>query len=152
MSSRLFTEVREKRGLAYYVGSDTWYFNDCGALVAFAGVDTTRLTEAIEVITSEIKKIANHSITKNELQKAKDNIEGKMYLALEDSFSVAEYLAEQELLYKKILSPEEIIKRIKSVKLSEANDLAKKLISRDGLKLSIIGPYKSSTQFEKIIK
>lgn len=152
MSSRLFTEVREKRGLAYYVGSDSWYFADCGALVAFAGVDTARLSEAIKVISEQIRKIANHSITKKELQKAKDNIEGKMYLGLEDSFSVAEFLAEHELLYNKIISPEEIVKKIKAVTLAEANDIILRLVKNDGLKLSLIGPYKSGVQFEKLIK
>lgn len=146
MSSRLFTEVREKRGLAYYVGSDDWYFKDAGALVAYAGVDKKRINEAIEVIYEQLKLIGKKSITEKEVQKAKDNTEGRMYLGLEESFAVAEFFAEQELLYNEILQPEEIMKSIKEKSLFEVNALAQKLIN-DNIKLTIIGPYKSTKQF-----
>lgn len=151
MSSRLFTEIREKRGLAYYVGSDDWYFHDTGALVAYAGVDTKRIDESISVIKSEIEKLAQNTITEKELQKAKDNLEGKMYLGLETTFSYAEYFAEQELLYGKIMQPEEIVNKIKSITLEEINKLAKKL-TKNKIKLTVIGPYKNEDRFIKLIK
>lgn len=146
MSSRLFTEVREKRGMAYYVGSDSWYFDDAGALVAYAGVDKNRINEAINVIKEQLQLIGKNSITNKELQKAKDNIEGHMYLGLEESFAVAEFFAEQELLYKEILQPEQIIKEIKNKELDQVNNLAANIVN-DNIKLTIIGPYKSTKQF-----
>ncbi len=148
MSSRLFTEVREKRGMAYYVGSDNWYFADAGALIAYAGVDKSRINEAIDVIKEQLLLISKNSITNKELQKAKDNIEGHMYLGLEESFAVAEFFAEQELLYKEILQPEEIIKKIKNKNLDQVNQLAESIVN-DNIKLTIIGPYKSAKQFLK---
>jgi len=151
MSSRLFTEIREKRGLAYYVGSDDWYFHDTGALVAYAGVDTKRIDESISVIKNEIEKLAQNTITEKELQKAKDNLEGKMYLGLETTFSYAEYFAEQELLYGKIMQPEEIVDKIKSISINEINTLTKKII-KNKIKLTIIGPYKNENRFIKLIK
>lgn len=151
MSSRLFSEVREKRGLAYYVGSDTWYFADVGALVAYAGIDIKRINEAVKVIKEQILKMSKNSITQKEVQRAKDNIEGKMYLNLENSFAVSEFFAENELLYNKIEKPEEIVKKIKSVNLDEINALCQKIIKSKHLKLTIIGPYKNKSQFTKLI-
>jgi len=152
MSSRLFTEVREKRGLAYYVGSDEWYFTDTGALVAYAGVDNKRFIEAVEIITEEIKKLSRATITQKELQKAQDNIEGKIYLGLETTFSIAEFYGEQELLYEDILKPSEIVQKMKKISLQEVNSLAHKLIKQNPLKLTSIGPYQNENKLNKLIK
>ncbi len=150
MSSRLFTEVREKRGLAYYVGSDTWYFDDTGSVVSYAGVDPSRIEEAIKVIGEQLSKLTQNSITPQEIKKAKDNIEGRMYLGLEDSFSVAEFFAEQELLFGEIKTPTEIINNIKKID-ADAIDKIGNDIFKKKIKLSIIGPYKNKDKFLKLI-
>lgn len=150
MSSRLFSEVREKRGLAYYVGSDTWYFEDTGSMVAYAGVDPKRIDEAITVIKEQLKKLTDNSITNEEIKKAKDNIEGRMYLGLEDSFSVAEFFAEQELLFNEIKTPTEIIEKIKKIDINEIEKLNKQLFTKE-IKLSLIGQFKNKDRFLKLI-
>jgi predicted Zn-dependent peptidase len=150
MSSRLFAEVREKRGLAYYVGSDTWYFDDTGSIIAYAGVDPKRINEAIKVISYQLKRISQYTITDQEIKKAKDNIEGKMYLGLEDSLSVAEFFAEQKLLHKKILIPSQIIDKIKHITKSDIENISNNIFKKE-IKLSIIGNFTNKNKFTKLI-
>lgn len=152
MSSRLFSEVRERRGLAYYVGSDTMEFYDTGGYLAFAGVQITRLEEAIKVIYGEILKTAKFVLGGEELERAKNNIEGKMYIGLEDSFSVAEFFAEQELLFGEILQPEEILAEIKKVDEAQILRLARNLFKTEYFNLTIIGPFKGEGKFRGLLK
>ena len=152
MSSRLFTEVREKRGLAYYVSSDYNEFHDNGYLAASAGVDIKRVKEAIKVILAEFRRIKKEGITAKELIQAKDNLGGRLYLGLEDSFSVAGFLGEQELLSGKIKTPEQIIAEIRKVTLEDVQKLSSEIFVNQGLNLAIIGPYKDKSVFDKILK
>jgi predicted Zn-dependent peptidase len=152
MSSRLFTEIREKRGLAYYVGSGQWEFDDCGALCISAGLDKNRIDEALKVIIEEISKLKNQKISDEEINKSKENIKGGFYLGLEDSFSIAEFLAEQELLKGKIEQPEEILDKVFKTNNSQIFDIANKYFIPKNLNLTIIGPYKDTNRFEKLLK
>ncbi|MCL5410468.1 MAG: insulinase family protein, partial [Patescibacteria group bacterium] len=111
MSSRLFTEVRERRGLAYYVSSEMADFQDAGVFGAAAGVDISRAEEAVKVILEEFNRLKKEEVTFEELQRAKENLKGRMYLSLEESFAVAEFLAEQKLFWDKIEQPEDLIKK-----------------------------------------
>jgi len=151
MSSRLFTEVREKRGLAYYVYTDTGKYTDSGYLVSQAGVDNKRVNEAIEVIVAEYKKIKKDGISETELVKAKDYIKGKMALNLESSDEVAGFLADQEILKNKIELPEEILRQINKVTINEVNNLAKDIFQLQKLNLALIGPFKDKKRFEKLL-
>lgn len=151
MSSRLFTEIRENRGLAYYVGSSYWEFDDVGALVVSAGLDKNRIDEAITVILDEFNKIKKELIGEEELTRSKENIKGRFYLNLEESFAIAEFLADQQLLYGDIKDPDEIIKNIMSVKSEDMTKLAKEFFNDKNLNLTIIGPYKDKSRFEKLL-
>ncbi len=146
MSSRLFTEVREKRGLCYYVHSDVEYYRETGFFGASAGVETKRVQEAIEVIKDEFLGVARQTkkITQEELDRAKDHIAGKTLLSFEDSRSVAQFFGMKQLLLDKIETPEEVIQAIKSVSLAEVHDLAEELIDQDKLRLGVIGPFKEN--------
>ncbi|MCL5795268.1 MAG: insulinase family protein [Patescibacteria group bacterium] len=148
MSSRLFTEVRERRGLAYYVSSDFNDFDDTGYLAACAGVDVKRVQEATKVILEEFKKIKADGITLKELNRAKDNLKGRLYIGLEDSLSVAEFLAEQALLDKTIKSPEQIIKEIQAVDLKAVKNLSQEIFVNKNLNFTIIGPYDKKDDFD----
>ena len=151
MSSRLFTEVREKRGLAYYIHTETGEYTDSGYLVSQAGVDNKRVSEAIEVIVAEYKKIKKDGISEKELVKAKDFIKGKMALDLESSDEVASFLAGQEILKNKIELPEEILRQINKVTIDEVNNLAKDIFQPQKLNLALIGPFKDKKRFEKLL-
>jgi len=155
MSSRLFTEVREKRGLAYYIKSDISTYFDNGYLVSQAGVNINKAKEAIKVIIEEYRKVpqvSRVSRASRELRKAKEYLKGKLALGLEDSKDVAGFFVEDFLLEEKIRTPKEIIKEIEKVTLSDIQRIAKKIFVNQGLNLTVIGPYKEEGKFEKILK
>lgn len=153
MSSRLFTEVREKRGLCYYVRSDVDYFHNAGIFGASAGVDPGRIQEALEVVIAEFRNLASgkNPITPDELRKAKEYLTGSMILDLEDSRSVAQYFGLKRVLTDKIESPEEALAKIQAVDLDEVTAIAQKLITADGLRLALIGPYEDKNDFKKFV-
>lgn len=154
MSSRLFTEVREKRGLCYYVHSDVDFYHDGGMIGASAGVDPGRIEEAIEVIVAEFQALASGEkpITESELSKAKDYVTGTTVLNFEDSRSVAQYFGLKQLLIDAVEPPEQLLKKIQAVTAEQMHALAREFIQSDKMRLAVIGPYKGSEQFERFVK
>jgi len=150
MSSRLFTEVREKRGLCYYVHTSEDAFNDVGVFGGGAGVDPVRAAEAIYVTLGEFLALANgeKTVSAAELQRAKEYIIGKTTLGLEDSESVAQYYGLRQLLKGKIETADETLAKIKAVNLDDLSRIAKQLIKHDQLRLAIIGPFKDQAKVE----
>lgn len=153
MSSRLFSEVREKRGLCYYVRSSADYFHDTGVFGASAGVAPSRIFEAIEVIKEEFTDVASgkRPFTQEELDAAKEYIVGSMTLSFEDSQSVAQYYGLRQLLNNKVEDPDKVIAKLRAITLEEVNGLVKEIVQSGGLRLAVIGPYKSDTQFKKFL-
>ncbi|MBI4089108.1 MAG: insulinase family protein, partial [Candidatus Levybacteria bacterium] len=150
MSSRLFHEVREKRGLGYYVYSSSNVYQDAGSIVSAAGIDPRRIKEAIAVILEEHKKIQNSHfaarraefrIQNSVLKKAKEFLKGHLVLELENSRSVAYYYASQELLEKKIDNPTEVMRKIDAVTIEQVENVAKKYFVNEGLNLAVIGNF-----------
>ena len=140
MSSRLFTEVREKRGLAYYVGTSSDSYLDAGDFSTFAGVENTKIQAAIEVILNEYKKIREERVSAGELQKAKDYIKGKMAISFESSDDLASFYAGQELLEGKIASPEEKFEKLNKVTVEQIHEAAQDIFRPEKLNLALIGP------------
>jgi len=153
MSSRLFSEVREKRGLAYYVRTNSEHYQDGGNIVSTAGLDPKRLEEGIEVIVKEYSKFAKGKadITQKELEKAKEYLKGHLVLELEDSRSVAGFYAQAELLEKRVEAPEELIEKINAVTLLDIETVAKKYFRQETLNLAIIGNFTDRQKFEKLL-
>ena len=154
MSSRMFIEVRERRGLAYAVRTSMDRYSDIGYLGTYAGLDVKKATEAVKVMLNEYYKIANNKflVTKEELTKAKEFLKGHLALSLEDTSDVNSFFGDQELFSHEVLTPEEVFKRVDKVTLEEVFFEAKRLFVPDRLNLAIIGPYKNSEEFGKIIK
>ena len=154
MSSRLFIQVRERRGLAYYVRSDSEFYMDVGGFVTQAGVDVKRIDDAIKVILSEYYGIASgkFEISDEELTKSKEYLKGRLTLELEDSRSVAGLYATQEILKRKINTPQEVMIRTESVTKKQVLDVAKEIFVKKHLNLAIIGPYKDQSRFEKLLE
>ncbi len=149
MSSRLFIEVREKRGLAYYVRTSVENFEDCGYLATQAGVEHKNLELTVETILGEYKKIATEKVSAKELQNAKDYIKGKMVMGMEASDEVAMFFVGQEISRRKILKKAEIFERIDKITVNDILEIAKDIFKKERLNLAIIGPHKDG---EKIIK
>ena len=154
MSSRLFHEVREKRGLGYYISTGTDSYQDAGSIATMAGVDPKRIKEAIGIILDEHKKIRNpkSEIRNKELKKAKEYLKGHMVLGLENSRSVAYYYASQELLEKKIDNPDEIMGKIEAVTIQQIKNVAKKYFIEKGMSVAIIGNFEDRQSFENLLK
>lgn len=154
MSSRLFIAVRERRGLAYYVRTESDHFVDNGYMATRAGVDLKRLDEAIKIILEEYRKIASlkHEITAKELKKAKEYIKGSLILEMEDSREVAGFYGFQELLENKIRTPEEIFKGIDKVTVEDVNRVAKEFFVPERLSLTLISPFEDKERFENLLK
>ncbi|HEY4694999.1 MAG TPA: pitrilysin family protein [Candidatus Nanoarchaeia archaeon] len=152
MSSRLFIQLRERRGLAYYVRSGEEEYLDTGYLAAQAGVDPKNIEEAIKVILGELGQIARQAPSADELKKAKEYLKGRMVLALEDSQNVGIRFGLQQLLERKIRTLEEVSDEIDKVTGQEASAVAKKLFVNQGLNLAIIGPFKDESKFKSVLK
>ncbi len=162
MSSRLFHEVREKRGLAYYIRASSDHYQDCGSLVAVSGVDPKRVDEAITVILEQYHGISNlqSPISNNELKKAKEFIKGHLVLELEDSRYVAGFYGQQELLEDYVDNPEEILSKVDKVSLEDVGRVAKEYLVEETLNLAIIGDFDPSSasgrgarqRFENLLK
>ncbi len=152
MSSRLFTEVREKRGLCYYVHSDVDYYHDTGIIGASAGVDPARAHEAVRVVLEECRAVATGEkpITENELAKAKEYIAGSLLLSLEDSKDVAQYFGSKKLLLDVLETPEEALARIQVVSAEEITQLARKVFIEQKPRLAIIGPFADASVFDDL--
>jgi len=154
MSSRLSHEIREKRGLAYYVRTGTDEYADVGTLVSTAGIDPKRINEALEAMLEEYRKIAsgNMGLTDEELTKAKEFLKGHLVLDLEDSRSVAGFYAHQELLEDKIENPDEVIGIIDAITKEEVEAVGKEFFKESTLNLALIGNFEDGQKFEELLK
>ncbi len=152
MSSRMFLAVREAKGLAYYIHTSTDNYIDGGTLVTNAGVDLNRIDDAIKGIVEQYVKIRSENVPEKELKKAREYLKGKLVLNLEDSEEFAHMLGKYELLHNKAKSPEEIIKLIDEVRVSDIRRVCEDIIREDLMKMAIIGPYDKEEHFKSLLK
>jgi len=152
MSSRLFINLRERKGLAYYVRTGAEFYTDSGYFSTQAGVPVDKINEAVSTILEEYGKVKNGGIEKEELKKVKDLIRGRLTIQLESSDSNANWFARQVLMKKKVLSVEEYLKKIEKVTAKDLARVAKDIFVNQGLNLAIIGPYEDKGRFEKLLK
>lgn len=154
MSSRLFIEVRERRGLAYSIRTSVERYQEVGYVGTYAGVDPARADQAIEVILDQCYGLQDSrlKIQASELHKAKEYLKGHLALALEDTKDVSIYFGEQALFLPEILTPEEIYKKVDEVNLDDVTSEAKKLFVPSRLNLAVIGPYNNDDKFRKLLK
>lgn len=154
MSSRLFHEVREKRGLAYYVRSSSEEYADVGTLVSTAGIDPKRALEAIEVMIAEYRKVSQGKmqLADEELKKAKEFLKGHLVLDLEDSRSVAGFYAHQELLEETIENPDDVIRQIDAVSKEEVEAVGKEFFIEKTLNLALIGNLSEREKLADLLK
>jgi predicted Zn-dependent peptidase len=143
MSSRLFLEVRERRGLCYYVFTTHQFYHEIGNVVTQAGIvnNLDKIKEAMTVIIEEQEKIKKGEIGKDELEKAKEMVKGRLLLSLEDSFRVANFFGSKKLLEDKIETADQVIKKIDAVAVDEVATLAKQLFLPEKINFALIGPY-----------
>ena len=139
MSSRLFQNVREKRGLAYSVGSGLSAFRDAGLLSIYAGCSNARVDEVVHVIMDELRAIVAAPIGDAELVRAKDNVTGSLILGLESTWQRAAYLARQELYFDEPFTLEETLAGINAVTVEDVGRVAVELLTRTPLSVAVVG-------------
>jgi len=150
MSSRLFEEVREQRGLAYDIHSGAHFFSDCGALVVESGIDPGRVEEAIPVILNELGKMRD-GVTETEWKQALDLTKGRMMLRMEESRAVSSFLGIQELLRDKVETVDDVLAKISAVTRDDIKRAANRVIKSENLVMSIVGPFDDAEKFESLL-
>ncbi|MFC2065730.1 M16 family metallopeptidase [Chloroflexota bacterium] len=151
MSSRLFTEIRDRMGLAYSINSFIDHFLDTGSVVIAAGVEIKNLQVAIKAIMEELSKL-KEMIPESELTKAKELSKGRILLRMEDSRSVASWMGGQEILAGRILGVEQVISIIDAITAGELQQLARELLVGEQLRLAVVGPVQHGESLEELLK
>jgi predicted Zn-dependent peptidase len=147
MSSRLFMEVREKRGLCYYISTGRELYADTGYMVTQAGVtnNLSKLEEAVKATLDQHTEMAKGNITDEEIVRAKEMLKGRLLLSLEDSYDVASFVGNRYLLEEHIVYPEQVVEKIEAVTKSDIVAVAKELFVPEKLNIAVIGPFKGKT-------
>jgi predicted Zn-dependent peptidase len=152
MSSRLFQEIREKRGLVYSVYGYFRPYEDVGQGVFYAGTDLERVEETISALVGELRKLRDEGVPEDELRRTKDLRKGRLLMGLEDSRSMASWVGSQELVYGEIKSPEEVMEEIEAVTSAQVKELAEELFLTQRLSLALIGPYDDVDRFSSLLE
>jgi predicted Zn-dependent peptidase len=151
MSSRLFSEVRERRGLAYYVYGLNHSYTDAGTLYSQAGVDISRIDDAVSTIAAELRKIAAEPLPADELEKARNFAKGRFVLQLESPQGLMMFGLRREVLEQKLPDPDELISGLDAVTSEDVARVAGELIATDRLRLAVIGPFDDPSRFEPLL-
>jgi predicted Zn-dependent peptidase len=151
MSSRLFTEVRERRGLAYYVFGVNHSYTDAGSLYSQAGVDINRIDDAITTIVAELERIAAEPVPSDELEKARSFAKGRFVLSLESPQGLIMYGLRREVLEGETVDPQEVLDALDKVTGEDVSRVARDLIAGHGVNLALIGPFDDAERFEKLL-
>jgi predicted Zn-dependent peptidase len=150
MSSRLFTEVRERRGLAYYVFGTNHSYVDAGSLYAQAGVDINRVDEAISTVVGELRRIASEPVPADELEKARAFAKGRFVLGLESPHGTIMFGLRREVLLGTAEEPETILAGLDAVTAPDVQRVAQDVLG-GRLHLALIGPFDEPGRFEQLL-
>jgi predicted Zn-dependent peptidase len=151
MSSRLFTEVRERRGLAYYVYGLNHSYTDAGTLYSQAGVDIARIDDAITTIAAELRRIAAEPLPADELEKARNFAKGRFVLQLESPQGLTMFGLRKEVLEHRLPDSEEVVRGLDAVTGDDVARVATELIASDRMRLAVIGPFDDASRFEALL-
>jgi len=151
MSSRLFSEIRERRGLAYYVYGLNHSYTDAGTLYAQAGVDIGRIDDAVSTIAAELRKIAAEPPEAEELEKARNFAKGRFVLQLESPQGLMMFGLRKEVLEQRLPDPDEVLRGLDAVTSDDVARVASDLITSDRLRLAVIGPFDDASRFDALL-
>jgi predicted Zn-dependent peptidase len=152
MSSRLFTEIRDRLGLAYSIQSYAEHFLDTGAMGIAAGVDIKNLEVAVRAILEELGRFKREPVPDEEMTKARELFKGRILLRMEDSRNVSGWLGGQEILTGEILTVDDVVAIIEAITPEDLRAVAGKVLSGDKLRLAVVGPVDPDRPLEEILK
>ncbi len=150
MSSRLFQEIREKRGLAYSVYSYAQQFAGTGVLGFYAGCNPTKAIEVIEIIRDVISDVSDNGMTHEEIERAKGAVRGSLVLSQEDSGSRMSRIGKNEIVYGQVMDFDDILKAISRVSATDIREIASEFLVKTPT-LALVGPFKNESKFEKVL-
>ncbi|TAL51038.1 insulinase family protein [Patescibacteria group bacterium] len=152
MSSRLFVEVRERKGLAYFVRVANDAYEEVGNFMIRAGLDKERLDIAVTTIMREVRKIVREPVTAKELRDAKAYVRGQMAIRLEDSYERAQWFAREKMFQKVVRTPQQYLKMIENVTLKDVRTVAGAVLDLRQMSLAAVGPFKNGDELLKKAK
>jgi predicted Zn-dependent peptidase len=151
MSSRLFSEIRDKLGLAYSITSYVDHFLDTGSLTVSASVDPANLDKALSAVLTQLEQL-KEGIPDAEMHKAREISKGRLLLRMEDSRNVAGWLGGQEVLLENILTLDEVISMINSINAEQLQKIARELMVTEKYKLAVVGPISETGALKELLK
>jgi len=151
MGSRLFTEIRDKLGLAYSINSYVEHFLDSGSVIVSAGVEPKNLSTAIRAILEQLS-LLRETVPESELSKAKELSKGRLLLSMEDSRNVAGWIGGQEIRTERILSIDQVVSIVDAITANELKQLAQELMIGSQLRLAVVGPVAEDKPLEELLK
>ena len=150
MSSRLFQEIREKRGLAYSVYAYAQQFAGSGVLGFYAGCNPTKAVEVVEIIRGVLSDVADNGMTHEEIERAKGAVRGSLVLSQEDSGSRMSRIGKNEIVYGQVMDFDDILKAIARVSATDIREIAGEFLVKTPT-LALVGPFKNESKFEKVL-
>ena len=150
MSSRLFQEIREKRGLAYSVYAYAQQFAGSGVLGFYAGCNPTKAVEVVEIIRGVLSDVADNGMTHEEIERAKGAVRGSLVLSQEDSGSRMSRIGKNEIVYGQVMDFDDILKAISRVSVTDIREIASEFLVKTPT-LALVGPFKNESKFEKVL-
>lgn len=152
LSSRLFQQIREQRGLAYSVYSYHSTYLDAGLFAIYAGTSPANTKEVIDCILMEMNDLYKNGITSEELERTKAQIKGNLYLGLESVSSRMSRMGKTELMHEHVLSPDEVVKKMESVTLEDVHRVIRQLWQRDKISMTMVGPAGYYVDLQKVLE
>jgi predicted Zn-dependent peptidase len=151
MSSRLFQEIREKRGLAYSVYAYAQQFAGSGVLGFYAGCNPSKAVEVVEIIRAVLSDVADNGMTHEEIERAKGAVRGSLVLSQEDSGSRMSRIGKNEIVYGQVMDFDDILKSIARVNAQDIREIASEFLVKTPT-LALVGPFKNESKFEKVLQ
>jgi predicted Zn-dependent peptidase len=144
MSSRLFQEIREKRGLAYSVGSYSAGYREGGLFAVYAGTSPETSVEVVDLVKAEFAKMADCDITQAELSRAKNQIKGAMVMSQESMSSRMTRMGKSELVHDRVIPIDEITEKVHAITLDDIHEVAKSLFGHGEFAMAQVGPFEGA--------
>jgi predicted Zn-dependent peptidase len=151
MSSRLFQEIREKRGLAYSVYAYAQQFAGTGLLGFYAGCNPSKAVEVVEIIRSVLADVADNGMAHEEIERAKGAVRGSLVLSQEDTGSRMSRIGKNEIVYGQVMDFDDILKAISRVSPEDIHEIASEFLVKTPT-LALVGPFKNESKFEKVLR
>ena len=151
MSSRLFQEIREERGLAYSIGSYSREHHDAGKWVIYGSVEPDNLHECVATVMRELRLALAEGITEEELRRVKYHVKGGILLSLEDTWSVASRNGSHELRYGRVIPVEQVVAEVEAVTREDVLRVAGRVLREDAMHMAVIGPYDDGAELKTLL-